>query len=182
MIDMLFVVRRLQELGRQRKTPLYMCSIDLQKSRLCRTESCCGRYSQALAYQPKCIQLFVISMKACELACVRVTASTRNGLMSRRGCGKAESGCGRYSNALAYRPRCIQLFVISMEACELACVRMTGSTRNGNGLMSRRGCGKDACYLISPLLVQRVLRCCVTRRTGTLRLRRSHRKGFGSTH
>ena len=31
-IDMLFVVRRLQELGRARKTPLYMCFIDLQKA------------------------------------------------------------------------------------------------------------------------------------------------------
>ena len=30
-IDMLFVVRRLQELGRARKIPLYMCFIDLQK-------------------------------------------------------------------------------------------------------------------------------------------------------
>ena len=29
---MLFVVRRLQELGRQRKTPLYMCFVDLQKA------------------------------------------------------------------------------------------------------------------------------------------------------
>ena len=31
-IDMLFVVRRLQELGRPRKIPLYMCFIDLQKA------------------------------------------------------------------------------------------------------------------------------------------------------
>ena len=31
-IDMLFVVRRLQELGRQRKVPLYMCFVDLQKA------------------------------------------------------------------------------------------------------------------------------------------------------
>ena len=30
-IDMLFIVRRLQELGRQRKIPLYMCFVDLQK-------------------------------------------------------------------------------------------------------------------------------------------------------
>ena len=29
---MLFVVRRLQELGRARKIPLYMCFIDLQKA------------------------------------------------------------------------------------------------------------------------------------------------------
>ena len=31
-VDMLFVVRRLQELGRARKIPLYMCFIDLQKA------------------------------------------------------------------------------------------------------------------------------------------------------
>ena len=31
-IDMLFVVRRLQELGQQRKIPLYMCFVDLQKA------------------------------------------------------------------------------------------------------------------------------------------------------
>ena len=31
-IDMLFVVRRLQELGRRRKIPLYMCFVDLQKA------------------------------------------------------------------------------------------------------------------------------------------------------
>ena len=31
-IDMLFVVRRLQELGRERKIPLYVCFIDLQKA------------------------------------------------------------------------------------------------------------------------------------------------------
>ena len=30
-VDMLFVLRRLQELGRTRKIPLYMCFIDLQK-------------------------------------------------------------------------------------------------------------------------------------------------------
>ena len=29
---MLFVVRRLQELGRQRKVPLYMCFVDFQKA------------------------------------------------------------------------------------------------------------------------------------------------------
>ena len=32
MIDMLFVVRRLHELGRQRKTPFYVCIINLNKA------------------------------------------------------------------------------------------------------------------------------------------------------
>ena len=31
-VDMLFVVRRLQELARRRRTPLYMCFVDLQKA------------------------------------------------------------------------------------------------------------------------------------------------------
>ena len=31
-VDTLFVVRRLQELGRPRRIPLYMCFIDLQKA------------------------------------------------------------------------------------------------------------------------------------------------------
>ena len=31
-VDTLFVVRRLQELGRQRRIPLYMCFVDLQKA------------------------------------------------------------------------------------------------------------------------------------------------------
>ena len=31
-VDMLFVVHRLQELGRARRIPLYMCFIDLQKA------------------------------------------------------------------------------------------------------------------------------------------------------
>ena len=31
-VDILFVVRRLQELGRARRIPLYMCFIDLQKA------------------------------------------------------------------------------------------------------------------------------------------------------
>ena len=31
-VEMLFVVRRLQELGRERKIPVYICFIDLQKA------------------------------------------------------------------------------------------------------------------------------------------------------
>ena len=42
-IDTLFVVRRLQELGRQRKIPLYVCFIDLQKAYDSAYRDC-GRY------------------------------------------------------------------------------------------------------------------------------------------
>ena len=46
--------------------------------------------SHALAHQPRCLQLSAISMEACGLTCVRMTASTRNSLIScRRSCGKA---------------------------------------------------------------------------------------------
>ncbi|MEO9590488.1 hypothetical protein, partial [Rhodopirellula bahusiensis] len=49
-IDMSFVVRRLQELGRQSKTPLYVCFIDVRKRTTLSTESRYGRHSQALVY------------------------------------------------------------------------------------------------------------------------------------
>ena len=57
--------------------------------RLCRSRAAVGRSSHALAYQPRCLYLSAISSKTCALACVRMTASTRNDFMSRRGCGKA---------------------------------------------------------------------------------------------
>ena len=47
-----------------------------------------GRYSHALAYQPR-LQVSTISSKACWFACVRMTAITRNNLISPRGCGKS---------------------------------------------------------------------------------------------
>ena len=50
-----------------------------------------------------------------------------------------ESSCRRYPNALACQARCLHLSSISMEACGLACVQMTVSTRKS--FMSRRGCG-----------------------------------------
>ena len=43
-IDMLFVVRRLQEQGRQRKIPLYICASSTSRRPTTRsTENCCGR-------------------------------------------------------------------------------------------------------------------------------------------
>lgn len=83
-VDMLLVVRRLQELGRERNTPLYMCIIDLQKRTTLSTESCCGRYSHALACQPRCFQSFASSMTVCGLASVQIMARTQNRLMSCR--------------------------------------------------------------------------------------------------
>ena len=64
-----YVVRRatvLQELGRQRITPLHVPLIDLQKAyvRLCRPKAAVGRCSHALAYQPRCLQLSAISTEA----------------------------------------------------------------------------------------------------------------------
>ena len=52
-IDMLFVVRRLQELGRQRKIPLYMSFVDLHKAYYSvDRELCCGRCWPGQAYRP----------------------------------------------------------------------------------------------------------------------------------
>ena len=51
-VDILFVVRRLQELGRARKSPLYMCFIDVQEKRMTpSTESFNGLCSHASVYQ-----------------------------------------------------------------------------------------------------------------------------------
>ena len=87
----MFVVRRLQDLERQRKTPLYACFIDLQKAYdSVYRELLWARYSHPLAYQPRRKELSVISTMACGLAFVLMTASLRNNdLMSRRGCVKA---------------------------------------------------------------------------------------------
>ena len=48
-VDTLFVVRRLQNLGRQRKFPRTCASSICKKRTTLPTESCCGTYSQALA-------------------------------------------------------------------------------------------------------------------------------------
>ena len=51
-IDVLFVVCRLQEVGRQRKIPPYMCLVDLQRPTTRSTENCCGRCWPGQAYHP----------------------------------------------------------------------------------------------------------------------------------
>ena len=48
-IDMMFVIRRLQELVRKKRIPLYVCFIDLTKRMTPSIELSCGRYSPALA-------------------------------------------------------------------------------------------------------------------------------------
>ena len=52
-VDMLFVVRPLQELGRAKGIPLYICFIDLQKA-YDSVSGCCGWCSHASAHQRKC--------------------------------------------------------------------------------------------------------------------------------
>ena len=51
------------------------------------TESCYGLCLHASVCQVRCQPLSASSMKACELACVRMV-NTRSGLTSLRGCGK----------------------------------------------------------------------------------------------
>ena len=53
-IDMLFVVRRLPELGRARRIRLHMCFIDLEKFKTPSTESCYGLCVHASVYQIRC--------------------------------------------------------------------------------------------------------------------------------
>ena len=67
-IDMLFVVRRLQELGRARKIPLYMVLHRPPESVLLRRP----RAVMGCACTLRCVPLSASSMKACELACVRM--------------------------------------------------------------------------------------------------------------
>ena len=89
-VDMQFVMRRLQELGRERKIPLYMCFVDLQKT----YES----VDRELLWQV--LTRFGISAKVLTVirqfhdgmrACVRTDdgRALRIVLMSRRGCDKA---------------------------------------------------------------------------------------------
>ena len=53
------------------------------------TESCCGRYSHASAYQRRCLRSFASFTTACGLAYELMTASTQYGLMSRTSFDKA---------------------------------------------------------------------------------------------
>ena len=89
-VDMLFVVRRLQELGRSRKIPLYTYFIDLQKAY--------DSVDRELLWQV--LTRFGISAKVLTVirqfhdgmrACVRTDdgRALRIVLMSRRGCDKA---------------------------------------------------------------------------------------------
>ena len=50
-VDMLFVERRLQDFGREKKNPLDMCSIELQKPHDSVDQELCGRFSHASACQ-----------------------------------------------------------------------------------------------------------------------------------
>ena len=85
--DTLLIVRRLQELGRQRKIPLYMLLHRSAESvRLCRPRAAVGgtrtlwRTNQDAENYPRSFHDGVRG-----LARVLMTASTRNGLVPRRG-------------------------------------------------------------------------------------------------
>ena len=83
--DMLLVVRRMQKLRRARRTPLQMCFIDsVDRVLLWVVLACFGVPGLTVIRQ---------FHEACELLCVRMTASTRNGLTSLRGCGKDVRCC-----------------------------------------------------------------------------------------
>ena len=67
-IDTLFVVRRLQELGRARKIPLYMCFIDLQKAYDSVDRELLWVVLARFGVPEKMLTVSAGSMKACELA------------------------------------------------------------------------------------------------------------------
>ena len=52
--DMMFAVRRLQELGRKARVPLFLCFIDMRKHTTQSTAHFFGRYSLALEYRHIC--------------------------------------------------------------------------------------------------------------------------------
>ena len=101
--DMLFVVRRLQELGRARKIPLYMCFIDLQKAYDSVDQELLRLVLARFGVPEKMSTSSASSMKACELACVRMMVSARSGLTSLRGCGK-DVCCHRFFPMLSSLP------------------------------------------------------------------------------
>ena len=87
--DMMFMGRRLQEIGRTGRICLSVCFIDLRRSPSISTRCstpltapCCGRYSLASELPPQMIaviQQFHDGMSEIELACDLVTASVRGG-------------------------------------------------------------------------------------------------------
>ena len=89
-IDMLLVVRQLQELGRARKIPLYMCFIDLQKAHEPVDQELLWVVLARFGVPEKMltvIRQFPEGMRPC----VRTddgVLNTRSGLTSLRGCGK----------------------------------------------------------------------------------------------
>ena len=87
---MLFVVRRLQELGRARKIPLYIFFIDLQK-----TYDFVDRELLWVVLARFGVPEKMLTVIRPELACVWMIVSTRKGMTSPRGC-RTDVYCNRF--------------------------------------------------------------------------------------
>ena len=79
--DMMFVIYRLQELARKKRTPLYVCFIDLTKAKRMSPliQPSPGQYSPVLACHRILSRSFVNSKMACEHACGSTTGRARGG-------------------------------------------------------------------------------------------------------
>ena len=82
---MLLVVRRLQELGRERKSPLYICFIDLHKSYDYVDRQLLWEVLQRFGVPAKMLEVSASSTMARVFACAQTTGRIRDGLTSRRG-------------------------------------------------------------------------------------------------
>ena len=88
-IDMLCsFARHLQELGRARRTPLYMCFIDLRKTYYSVDRELLRVVRASFGVPREMLTVIGCSTKACNLACARMTVSNLNGLTSPRDCIK----------------------------------------------------------------------------------------------
>ena len=87
-IDMLFVVRRLQELGRQRKIPLYVCFVDLQKAYDSVDRELLWKVLARAGVPSVMMTSSANSLTVCAPGCAWTMRNSRNGSRSHKDSGK----------------------------------------------------------------------------------------------
>ena len=85
-VDMLFVVRRLHELARRRRIPLYMCFVDLQKAYDSVDRERLWNVLARAGVPEEMITLSASSMTACRLRCAWTTGNSRTAGIETRMC------------------------------------------------------------------------------------------------
>ena len=113
-VETLFVVRQLYELGQERKiNPLaHVLHRSAENIRLCRPRASVGGVHTLRCTSEDAHKILASSTKPCGLARVRITVSTQNGLMSRRGCDKAAC-CRLYCSTCFSLPRYPSSYYVS---------------------------------------------------------------------